>query len=80
MSNRARVIAGSALVLLGLLFALLPKEWIEERFGFEPDAGNGLVELALIVIPVVIGAALLIGVLLARAASRGGTRTVEPES
>src|SRR5262245_21544391 len=64
VSNRAKVIVGSILVGVGVLLSLLPKDWIEERFGFEPDAGNGLLELALILVPIVLGAGLLVAALI----------------
>jgi hypothetical protein len=71
VSNRAKVIVGAALVCLGLLLAFLPKDWIESRFGFEPDGGNGMVELALILVPIALGVALILQVL-ARVSHRHG--------
>jgi len=58
--------AGGLLIALGLIFAVLPKQWIEEVLGFEPDAGSGLLEFALASIPIIIGAA-CIAVALVRA-------------
>jgi hypothetical protein len=51
-------------------FAALPKDWIEETFGVEPDAGNGLLELTLVIVPIVLGVALAIRVWLAVRARR----------
>jgi hypothetical protein len=68
VSNRAKVIVGAILVGVGVLLALLPKDWIEETFGFEPDAGNGMLELALILIPIVLGVALIAVALIRRTA------------
>jgi hypothetical protein len=61
-TNRIKLIVGSVLIIFGILAAGLPKRWIEETFGFEPDGGNGLVELALAAIPLAIGAALAVSV------------------
>ena len=60
MTRAQRIVAiiGGLLALAGVLLAVLPKDWIEESFGVEPDAGNGLVELTIVVVPVVLGAAL----------------------
>ena len=61
MNNvRIRLIAGAVLILIGVGFALLSKEWIEETLGFEPDGGNGALELAFVLVPVGIGVALLV--------------------
>jgi apolipoprotein N-acyltransferase len=68
VSNRAKVIVGAILVGVGMLLALLPKDWIEETFGFEPDAGNGMLELALILVPIVLGVALIAVALVGSAA------------
>ena len=46
-----------------LLLTLISREWIEEIFGVEPDAGSGALEWALVV---VLGAATVIFSLLAR--------------
>jgi hypothetical protein len=39
----------TALVVAGVLFASLPKAWIEDTLGFEPDGGSGALELVLVV-------------------------------
>ena len=57
--GRTMIVVGGILVAIGILLAALPKDWLEERFAVEPDAGNGLVELLLVVVPVVVGAALI---------------------
>ena len=51
--------AGGILLVVGILLAALPKAWLETTFGVEPDAGNGSVELLLVLIPIVLGAALI---------------------
>jgi hypothetical protein len=60
--NKPRImaIAGTMLILIGVGFALLSKEWIEETLGFEPDGGSGALELAFVLVPIAIGASLLI--------------------
>jgi hypothetical protein len=78
-SGRSSIVLGAVLVVVGLLFAALPKEWLEERFAIEPDAGNGSVELLLVLAPIVIGGALIArGVMASRGRVRGGLRAVEP--
>ena len=59
MNNKAMVILGIALIVLGVAFAALPKDWIEDTLGFEPDGGNGAVELLLAVVPIAVGVGLL---------------------
>jgi hypothetical protein len=63
---KALMALGGFLIVVGVLFASLPKSWIEDTLGFEPDGGNGLVELALAIVPIVIGACLLVGPVLLR--------------
>lgn len=57
--GRTMIVVGGILVAIGILLAALPKDWLEERFAVEPDAGNGLVELLLFVVPMVVGAVLI---------------------
>jgi len=59
MRTKLLVIIGAALIAFGVAFALLPKEWIEETFGVEPDGGNGALELLIALVPIVAGVALL---------------------
>lgn len=54
-----QIVVGGLLIAVGIVLAALPKDWLEERFAVEPDAGNGLVELLLFLVPVVVGAALV---------------------
>ncbi|MET0909222.1 MAG: hypothetical protein ABWZ99_07110 [Ilumatobacteraceae bacterium] len=69
-THRVKAAVGVVLILIGVGFGLLAKEWIEETFGFEPDGGNGALELALVVIPIAIGVWLLVGVALANRRQR----------
>jgi hypothetical protein len=57
--RRTQIVVGGILIAVGIMLAALPKDWLEERFAIEPDAGNGLVELLLVLVPVVVGAALI---------------------
>ena len=57
--RRTQIVVGGILIAVGIMLAALPKDWLEERFAVEPDAGNGLVELLLVLVPVVAGAALI---------------------
>ena len=41
--GRGSIALGAVLVVVGILFAALPKDWLEQTFGFEPDGGNGFV-------------------------------------
>ena len=69
-AHRVKAAVGIVLILIGVGFGLLSKEWIEETFGFEPDGGNGVLELALVVIPIAIGVWLLVGLALANRRQR----------
>jgi apolipoprotein N-acyltransferase len=64
-AERLTLVLAGALVVLGVAVAFLPKDWIEETVAFEPDAGNGIVELAIVLVPIVIGIALAVRVWLA---------------
>jgi hypothetical protein len=57
-ANWIKVVVGAVLILIGVLVAALPKDWIEETFNIEPDEGNGVLELPLAVVPIAIGGAL----------------------
>lgn len=73
MSSRTAITIGVLLVIAGLAFAALPKSWIEDTLGFEPDGGNGMLELIIAVGPIVIGVALVTMAVLRR--SRSGDAT-----
>ena len=70
--GRASIVLGGILLVVGILAAALPKDWLETTFGVEPDAGNGFVELLLVLVPIVLGAALIARGW--RAPQRGGRR------
>jgi len=50
------------LIVVGVVFAVLPKDWIEETFSVDPDAGSGVLELAFVLVPIAIGLLLLANV------------------
>ena len=72
--GRTQLVIGGILIVIGIGLAALPKDWLEERFAIEPDAGNGLVELLLFLVPVVAGAALVVRGWVARRRAVRGTR------
>ena len=74
--GRTQLVIGGILIAIGIGLAALPKDWLEERFAIEPDAGNGLVELLLFVVPVVVGVALVVRGLVARRRAVRGTRPI----
>jgi hypothetical protein len=39
----------------GIIFGLLPRTWIELRFGVDPDGGSGLFEFLLAALPIAAG-------------------------
>ena len=59
---RFRDVAGWVTIATGpLVWSLLPEHWIEQRFGWNPDGGSGLLEVLITAIPMAVGAALVIG-------------------
>ena len=52
-------VLGLILIAAGILVAALPKDWIEETFRLDPDAGSGFVELLIALVPIVAGVLLL---------------------
>ena len=57
--GRVSIAIGVILVVVGILVAALPKDWVEQTLGFEPDGGNGFVELLMVLAPIVVGAVLI---------------------
>ena len=74
-----RVVAGLLCVVIGLALLALPTEWIEGRSGTDPG-DDGLFELMIGLVPLFIGAGLLVAAALHRqgeaAPRRGLTRKV----
>jgi hypothetical protein len=58
LSVQTQAVTAAIAMGVGVLFAALPQDWIEVRFGIDPDAGNGSIEHLLVAIPLAIGAAL----------------------
>ena len=48
--QRLSLVVAAVCAAGAVLLALLPIDWIEEVFGVEPDGGNGLFELAPIIV------------------------------
>jgi hypothetical protein len=63
LSARTQAAASAIATAVGVLFAILPLDWIEERFGINPDAGSGSIERLLVGVPLAIGAALAVSVM-----------------
>jgi hypothetical protein len=60
LSVQTQAAASAIAIAVGVLFAILPQDWIEERFGIDPDAGNGSIERLFVGIPLAVGAALAV--------------------
>jgi drug/metabolite transporter (DMT)-like permease len=60
LSARTQAAASAIAIAVGVVFAILPQDWIEERFGIDPDAGSGSIERLLVGVPLAIGAALAV--------------------
>lgn len=69
-----RVILGSALVLVGVLLALQPLDWIEQRYDVDPDADSGVLEFIVSAALVTAGAILVGSVWWARGFAVRGRR------
>lgn len=69
---------GSLLLILGVLLAALPKDWVEETIGIEPDAGSGTLELVIACGAIVVGLALIVPIAFRWVRARRGSdsRTV----
>ncbi len=48
---------------VGATAAILPDGWIEQRFGFSPDGGNGLLEFLWVAAPLALAAVLALSLL-----------------
>ncbi len=65
MTPSAYLRAGLAVLLaaLGTVLSTLPEDWIERRFGFSPDGGNGLLEFLWVAAPFTVAVLLALSVL-----------------
>jgi hypothetical protein len=68
--RRARSLAGILSLALVTIFGFGGTNWIELRFGFFPDGGDGLLEFSFVAIAFVIGASLLVSALKSKVRSR----------
>lgn len=50
---------GALLLVVGVTLSLLPRDWIEETFAVDPDAGSGAVEALIDAVPIILGLGLL---------------------
>jgi len=50
-------IAASLALMAGMVFGLQPQNWVELRFGVDPDGGTGFLEFLLAAIPIGLGLA-----------------------
>ncbi len=60
LSARTQAAASAIAIAVGVLFAILPQDWIEERFRIDPDAGSGSIERLLVGVLLTVGAALAV--------------------
>lgn len=65
-TEKLSLVAAGVCAVGAVLLAALPKDWIEGRFGVEPDGGSGFVELVPIVVLVAATVALTVRVVRAR--------------
>jgi len=70
LSAQSQATASAIAFAVGVLFLILPQDWIEERFGIDPDAGSGSIERWLVGIPLAIGAALAVNAIVSFLRSR----------
>lgn len=64
-SPRLRTGLAALSTATGITAAILPDDWIEQRFGFSPDGGNGLAEFLWAAAPLVLAAVLALSLLCA---------------
>lgn len=66
--------AGLAIVsaIVGITAAALPDNWIEQRFGFSPDGGNGFAEFLWVAAPLALAG--ILGLSLRRRRQRTAAR------
>ena len=63
VSSKLRASLVVLLSTMGTAVALLPEDWIEQRFGLSPDGGNGLAEFLWVAAPFILAAVLALSLL-----------------
>lgn len=58
--KRMSTIALPVCAATAIMFGLLPRTWIELRFGVDPDGGSGLFEFLIAALPIAFGLGLAI--------------------
>jgi hypothetical protein len=68
MGSRQKVelLIAAAAIVVGILAALLPTQWIEQLFEVSPDGGSGSLELLFVVVPIAVGVMITVHALLGR--------------
>jgi hypothetical protein len=74
--RRRQIALGLGLTILGILYAALPLDWIEQQWHVSPDGDSGLIEVLVPIMLCVAGTALLLRVFLSTRSSV--RRTEEP--
>ena len=65
-SLRLRACLAVLSAIVGVTAAILPDDWMERRFGFSPDGGDGFVEFLWAAAPLALAAVLALSLLRAR--------------
>jgi len=63
LSPRLRATLATISAVVGAAAAFLPDNWIEQRFGFSPDGGNGLLEFLWVAATLALAAVLVLSLL-----------------
>lgn len=64
LSVQTQAAASAIAIAGGVLFAILPQDWIEERFGIDLDAESGSIERLLVSVPLAVGVALAVSAII----------------
>ena len=63
ISSALRLTLADVSAAVGTAAAFLPNDWIEQRFGFSPDGGNGMLEFLWVAAPLTLAAVLALSLL-----------------